>query len=44
VVLLAAVVEFGGQVFMGAKGAAAFEFDTHLEGFEDAAGPVDHGE
>jgi hypothetical protein len=43
-VLLAAVVEFGGQVFTGAECAATFDFDTHRKGFEDAAGAVDDGE
>jgi hypothetical protein len=43
-VLLAAVVEFGGHVFTGAQCSATFEFDAHVEGFEDAAGAVDHGE
>lgn len=40
-VLLAAVVEFGGHVFVGAECSSAFELDAHVEGFEDAAGAVD---
>ena len=43
-VLLAAVVEFGCQVFVGAEGSATFEFDAHAQGFENAAGAVDDGE
>jgi hypothetical protein len=43
-VLLAAVVEFGGHVFVGAECSAAFEFDAHVKLLEDAAGAVDDGE
>lgn len=43
-VLLAAVVEFGGQILVGAECSAAFEFDAHVKLLEDAAGAVDDGE